>query len=244
VKNRLCYTFLLGVKGLSRLFFRPEIRWIDDPGPNWWEKVHLIVLLNHTSLFEPIFLAGVENGLMRRLAEDGLVPVADKTISRPFAGPLFRLFAPDVVPITRRRDHTWEEMTDSIHENSIVVLLPEGRMVRANGLDSQGRPMTVRGGIADLLKVIPDGKILFAYSGGLHHVQIPGQGFPNLFKTIRINFEIVPLGEYREGLGLHTLDPREFKKAVVDDMTRRRDEHCPVVEGTTSRPTFHPPSAS
>ena len=33
----------------------------------------------------------------------------------------------------------------------VVVLSPEGRMKRKNGLDKHGRPMTVRGGIGDIL---------------------------------------------------------------------------------------------
>ena len=58
-------------------------------------------------------------------------------------------------------------------DDSMVLILPEGRMRRRNGLDSEGRPMTARGGVADILRAIDDGQLLMAYSGGLHHVQIP-----------------------------------------------------------------------
>ena len=56
-------------------------------------------------------------------------------------------------------------------------------MKRRNGLDSQGQPMTVRGGIADILEAIPSGPMLIAYSGGLHHVQAPGETLPAVFRT-------------------------------------------------------------
>jgi hypothetical protein len=37
----------------------------------------------------------------------------------------------------------------------MVLMAPEGRMKRADGLDAHGQPMTVRGGIADILEVVP-----------------------------------------------------------------------------------------
>ncbi len=236
MKNPLCFAFLYSIKWLTRLFYRHEVSWVEPPPERWWEGIHLVALLTHTSLMEPVFLGGVENGLIRRLAEHGLVPVADKTANRPIVGRIFRLFAPEVVPITRRRDHTWDAIKDSIDDESMVVILPEGRMRRADGLDSQGKPMTVRGGVADLLAVVPDGRLLFAYSGGLHHVQIPGEGFPRLFKKVRLRFELTEIGEYRDSLGFGQVEPRVFKQNVIADMTRRRDLHSPIAPGTLSMP--------
>ena len=109
----------------------------------------------------------------------------------------------------------------------MVMILPEGRMKRANGLDSEGKPMTVRGGIADILETIGEGRMLLAYSGGLHHVQIPGDRFPRLFKTIRINLEVVDIGAYRDARMAEAGNPRGFKRAVVDDLERRRDPSAP-----------------
>jgi hypothetical protein len=108
----------------------------------------------------------------------------------------------------------------------MVVIAPEGRMMRANGLDSQGKPMTVRGGVADILEVIPAGRMLIAYSGGLHHVQIPG-GRPKIFKTVRLRVEEVEIAEYRAAI-LDQTSPDGFKKAVIADLERRRDEYCPT----------------
>ena len=78
----------------------------------------------------------------------------------------------------------------------MVLLAPEGRMKLANGLDPQGKPMTVRGGMADILQIIGSGRMLLAYSGGFHHIQVPRQSLPRPFKTIRIRLEPVDVEAY------------------------------------------------
>ena len=109
----------------------------------------------------------------------------------------------------------------------MVVILPEGRMKRLNGLDSKGQPMTVRGGIADILDEIPEGPMLIAYSGGLHHVQAPGERLPRLFRRIRMNFELVEISAYRQERLRESSGPIGFKRAVVEDLERRRALHTP-----------------
>jgi hypothetical protein len=141
-------------------------------------------------------------------------------------GLIYKFVAANVVPITRQRDNSWYRVLNSIDPDSMVVIAPEGRMMRANGLDSQGKPMTVRGGVADILEVIPGGRMLIAYSGGLHHVQIPG-GRPKIFKTVRLRVEEVEIAEYRAAI-LDQTSPDGFKKAVIADLERRRDEYCPT----------------
>src|SRR5205085_6171166 len=101
-----------------------------------------------------------------------------------------------VIAITRERDQTWFAVLDKIDPNSMMVIAPEGRMMRANGLDANGNPMTVRGGIADLLLAIGHGRMLVAYSGGLHHVQIPGHHTVGIFKTVRMRLENVEIADY------------------------------------------------
>ena len=120
-----------------------------------------------------------------RLARHGVVPIAKKTSDRAVVGRFYNLVAQRVISITRERDETWSEVLRQIDPDAMVLILPEGRMKRANGLDAQGKPMTVRGGIADIVETMGDGRMLLAYSGGLHHIQVPGQGLPRLFKTIQ-----------------------------------------------------------
>ena len=107
----------------------------------------------------------------------------------------------------------------------MIVIAPEGRMKRANGLDANGNPMTVRGGIADILQAVGEGRMLVAYSGGLHHVQIPEHTMVRLFVKVRMNTEIVDIKTYiaeqmRDG-------EEQFKRNVREDLERRRDTYCP-----------------
>jgi hypothetical protein len=98
-------------------------------------------------------------------------------------------------------------------------------MLRANGLDKNGRPMTVKGGIADIVRSIPQGRMLLAYSAGLHHVQTPGQRIPRIFKTVCMRLETIDIAAYRNRLmDRHGADG--FKKALVRDLEYRRDRHC------------------
>jgi hypothetical protein len=98
-------------------------------------------------------------------------------------------------------------------------------MKRATGLDSEGNPMTVRGGIADLLRGIPEGDMLLCYSGGLHHVQHPGELLPRPFKLLQMRLELLDVAAYREGL-LAEHGRHGFKLAVIRDLERRRDLQC------------------
>jgi hypothetical protein len=164
-----------------------------------------------------------------------VVPAADKTIGRPLVGKLFQLIAAHVIPISRQRDNTWFEVLRRIDPESMVIILPEGRMMRKGGLDSNGQPMTVRGGIADVIEAIGEGRMLIAYSGGLHHVQAPGEHNPRVFRTVRMNLEVLEIRDYVEGL-MKGRGPEELKRAVRDDFERRRDENCPFEPGQRPSP--------
>ena len=218
-----CMLFLL--KLLSKIFYRPDFAWIGPTPKDPWAGIRLVVFLNHTSLFEPVFLCGVPNRFIWRLAAHGVIPAADKTTGRPFVGLLFRFVAHHVIPITRQRDHTWFAVLDRIDPHSMVVIAPEGRMKRETGLDLQGNPMTVRGGVADILQAIERGRMLLAYSGGLHHVQVPGR-IPNLFEAVRMRIENLEIADYvAEQMAKGGAE--QFKRNVIRDLEYRRDTYCP-----------------
>jgi 1-acyl-sn-glycerol-3-phosphate acyltransferase len=220
---------VLGLAWLfSKAFWRREMAWIGgEPKSDPWKGIRVLCFLNHTSLFEWLFIAMAPPRFLWRVACHGVLPAAEKTTSRPIVGQFFKLVGAHVVSISRERDHTWREVLSRIDPDSMVIILPEGRMKRANGLDSKGQPMTVRGGVADILEVIPEGPMLIAYSGGLHHVQAPGERFPRPFRRIRMNFELVEIAAYREAILREARGPMGFKRAVVDDLERRRDLHTP-----------------
>lgn len=231
MREPLVFLLLLLVKVFCRTFYRMEMRFIGDVPPEPWRRHRVVAILNHTSLYEPLFAGGCPNHFLWRLARHGVVPIAQKTTKRAVVGKLFRLVAKHVISITRQRDETWNEVLRKIDPDAMVLLLPEGRMKRANGLDAHGRKMTVRGGIAEILETIGEGRMLLAYSGGLHHIQVPGQRLPKVFKRIRMNLEVLDIATYREAMMARYAGEREgFKRAVIEDLEQRRDRNCPPPE--------------
>lgn len=226
MRSAVVFALLLGIKVVSRIFFRHDMKWIGVPPAEPWRNVRLGVLLNHTSLYEPLFAGGLPNHFLWRIARHGVVPAADKTIDRPMVGLLFKFVAHQVISITRQRDHTWFTVLRKIDPDSMVIIAPEGRMKRRGGLDSHGNPMTVRGGIADILEAVQEGKMVLGYSGGLHHVQAPGELFPRPFKTIRMRMEELDIATYRQDI-LARGGAENFKRNVIADLERRRDVNCP-----------------
>lgn len=222
------FLLLLLWRKACRLFFRFDCEWVGRRPEDPWADVRIIAVLNHTSLYEPVFLALVPTRLLWQLARDGVVPIASKTMERRGAGWAFRFAGRRVISVSRKRDMTWQEvLRHCCGPRAITVIFPEGRMLRRTGLDVDGRPMTIRGGIADVIAGIPEGRMLLAYSGGLHHVAGPDDKLPRLFRTISVRLEVVDLREYRAALG-GTDDPARFRQRVIDDLTRRRNLQCPL----------------
>ena len=222
------YSLLTCLKFLSKIFYRHDFKFLGPTPKDPWGDLRLVAFLNHTSLFEPVFLGGVPQRFIWRLAAHGVVPAADKTTGRPLVGLIFKFVAHHVIAITRERDDTWFEVLRTIDPQSMVIIAPEGRMKRANGLDVNGKPMTVRGGIADILLAVKEGRMLLAYSGGLHHVQIPGR-VPRAFKTVRMRIENVEIADYIAAM-MAQGGAENFKKNVMRDLDQRRDEHAPDEE--------------
>lgn len=225
------FLVLLTLKLMVSIFYRVRSDWIPEEPPKPWGPYRVLAILNHTSLFDWIWIAVVPVRFVWTIASIGMAPVADKTLNRPIAGKFFKLIVPHPVSITRQADQTWATVLEKVDEDTMVIILPEGRMKRLDGRDKHGREMTVRGGIADILRANDDGKMLLAYSKGLHHVQAPGQPFPKLFKTIHMLLEEVDIPTYKREHGLES-DPEGFKTRVKRDLENRRDRHCSAGPGT------------
>jgi hypothetical protein len=240
IRSVFVYLFLTFVCLLSRLFYRFQQQWIGPiPKDPWAVPFRLVAILNHTSLFEFLYAGITSRKFLWRMARHGTVPIADITIDRPIVGIFWRFIAGNIVPVSRERDATWDKVMESIHDpDAMVIILPEGRMKRASGLDKYGRNLQVRGGIADLLMSIPDGELLLAYSQGLHHIQIPGQHLPRFFKPVRMRLEIQGIRALRESLmaGLDPGDAMAFRKRVIQDLTERRDRYCTSNRGGEDEP--------
>jgi 1-acyl-sn-glycerol-3-phosphate acyltransferase len=229
MKTIFRFLVLLTIKLLVRLLYKTEVTKIGSVDQNQFRGINVALVLNHTSLFEPMYISACPTKFLWEIASRGLFPGADITMDRPFAGRLIKLLARDAVSITRQRDDSWQQFLNKIDRDAMVLMAPEGRMKRPNGLDKNGKAMTVRGGVADVLDRIVQGKMLLVYSGGLHHIQSPGQKFPKLFKTIAVGLEVVDIAEYKQ-IFLGLKDSKAVRVEIARDLEKRRDRHCPPLE--------------
>lgn len=221
---KFSFVLLMLIKWLGTCLYRFDVKWLSKEGLEVGKDIRLIVLLNHTSLFEPLFIRVAPTGLIWWLCQHILIPGADVTTQRPIVGRFLKIILPGIVPISRKRDESWHHFLAQITPKSIVAIMPEGRMKRANGLDKFGKPMSIKNGVADILRCFDSGKILFVYSGGLHHVQIPGQHLPRLFKIIKVNLEMLDVVAYKQQFNVVAQD---FSDAVVADMQHRLRHSVP-----------------
>lgn len=224
MRRSLAFLILATVKILSRTFYRCEYQWLGNVPPRPWENIRLMVFLNHTSLYEPLFLQIVPFKTLWHFAGHFNIPGADVTLNRPIVGFFWKLMIPNIAAITRKKDASWDNYLRSIRPDDVVMIAPEGRMKRPNGLDKYGRPMSVRGGVADIIETMDEGKMVLCFSGGLHHVQSPGQHFPSLFKTIEMNLVSLDLKDYKSSF---EVDGRERKLRIVKDLEARLSRDVP-----------------
>lgn len=227
------FCVLLFIKLFSRCLYRYHKEFVGHKPADWARNVRILAVLNHTSLYEPLLIGFAPVRLIWDLAWHGVLPVAEKTMNRPI-GQFFRHLVRHVVVVTRQRDQTWDDVLNRVDSKACVMILPEGRMKRRNGLDSNGKQMTVRGGIADILGALDNGRMLMVYSGGLHHIQAPGERVPRIFRTIKVCMEVIDIPAYRRELDPDG-DRKAFKPAVVRDLERRRDANCPPNPSETTK---------
>ena len=227
IRSLIVFSILLCVKTLARMFYRFDPLWLKPVSREQWDELSMIVVLHHTSLLDVLYFGLIPNRVLWRLATRGVAPAASVTLERPIVGLAYRTMVKTVVSVTRKRDHTWQELMEQIGSDAMVIIAPEGRLMRGNGLDKKGRPMTIRGGVVDILRAVGDGKMLMIYSGGLHHIQIPGEKkLPRIFKTVHARFEMLDVEEYNRNL-LEQFGEHGFRQAVIDDLGRLKAEHCP-----------------
>lgn len=242
----LRFSFLAGLRLTTRMLYGHKHEWVGAPPSEPFRNVRLVALLNHTSLFEGALSGAVPLHFVREISERALLPGADTTMNRPLVGKFFKYIVPKSVTLTRRRDSSWDAFLAAIDVETMVLIFPEGRMRRRGGFDKHGRPMTVRGGIADVLERIDEGEMLLVYSEGLHHVHAPGDRFPSLFQEVRCRFEQMPIRRYKELMGS---GGPQFIRNVMHDLESRRDRHCAWDEKSVARggpresPLHWPPAA-
>jgi hypothetical protein len=226
MKSLVSFWVMLFIKGVARLFYRFQIGWPDSTHSLPWKEIRVIALLNHTSLLEPIYVGFLPVHFLRTLSKRMVAPGADKTLNRPFVGMLYKLFSPGLVSITRKRDNSWQQFMEAIYPDSIIVIVPEGRMKRRNGLDLNGQKMTVRGGIVDVLEGLNHGQMVLAYSGGLHHVHAPGERSYHLFQTLKMNLESLSIADYKASFE-GAVGSEQWRSSVLTDLQHRLETKVP-----------------
>lgn len=227
MRTLISFFIFLGIKVFIRLFYKVEVNWLSQSKS--WSKIRYVVFLNHTSLYEPLYIGILPIPFLWRISRKLVAPGADKTLNRPLVGVFWKLMGPGFISITRKRDKSWRKFMQAIHNRSVIVMAAEGRMKRRNGLDLNGKPMTVKSGFTDVIEQINEGNMIIAYSGGLHHVQVPGQKLPRLFKTLKLNLELIDIEEYKSRFNTEGI---QWKKDVVADFQHRLENNCPVADST------------
>ncbi|MCB9062629.1 MAG: hypothetical protein H6622_13985 [Halobacteriovoraceae bacterium] len=225
----MTFFILFFVKAIANIFYKVEYNWLDGSNFDDFKNVRIIAFLNHTSLYEPLFLAPVPIRVLWEFSKNMVACAADITINRPIVGLFWNYFAPEVVSITRKRDETWQLFLKKIQkERVIVTMAPEGRMMRKTGLDKDGKQMSIKSGIADVLPLISKGEMVIIYSGGLHHVQTPGEIIPKIFKTIKMNLERVDIKVYMTQF--ESNNTKKQKVDIVKDLAERMKKNVPKNE--------------
>jgi hypothetical protein len=226
MQKLVAFCILAAVKSISHLFFWGTFKWINPTPKAPWNHAKLMVFLNHTSLYEPLFLQALSYKFLWNLVDRANVPGADITLDRPIVGRFWKLMLPNISSVTRKKDDSWNKYLQSIRPDSLIIIAPEGRMKRPNGLDKFGKPMNVKGGVADILENINDGAMILCLSGGLHHVQAPGQMLPKLFKKISMNLAYYDIKEFKQQF--ESLSPRERKIKITKELQHQLETNCPI----------------
>lgn len=224
MQRLVAFLILLTIKVIASIFFPAKGQWLGPIPKNPWKNIRLMMLLNHTSLYEPLFIQVIPVRYLWHLAANFNIPGADITLERPFVGRFWKLMVPKISSVTRKKDISWDNYLKSIKPHDVVMIAPEGRMKRPNGLDKYGKKMTVRGGVADIIETMDDGAMILCFSGGLHHVQRPGQFLPHLFKPIKMNLSYHSIADYKAQF---TGTAREVKLGMVQDLQKRLERDCP-----------------
>ena len=244
------------IKTIGHVLFSFNVKTTNGKALDW-DSFKVVAWINHTSLYDVFLICLFPYKFLWKASKTCMTPIAEKTIKRPLLGLIFKNLTSKKTFVSQKRDDSWAQFLESIEDSSIVALFPEGRMKRKNGLDKNGKELSIRGGIADILQKRTDGKMLIIYSGGMHHIQAPGEKWPKLFQTIHARLESADITDYKKSISLktpsdlskkivkqeaspsanreeenlQTLHHEYFKTEVIKDLTQRRSQNLSQMEG-------------
>jgi hypothetical protein len=221
--NKLRYCFLAALKLAGYVIYPSKLNWLSKK-PDSWEDVSLILILNHTSLFEFVYGVTLPFNFLKSLSQRLVIPVADKTLKSPISGFILKNLAPYTIGLTRKRDNSWNHFLSQIKDNNICIFMPEGQMKRKSGLDKNGNPMNVKTGVYDLMQRYKGKNMALVYSHGLHHVLAPGDKLPKIFKRIEADIEVLNIDDYLTEFDISS--EKNIAKLVAADLQAKRDKYC------------------
>lgn len=221
ILNNLRFLFLSSIKTLGYVIYPSKLNWISKR-PSDWSDVSLILVLNHTSLFEFVYSVTLPYSFLKELSRNLVIPVAQKTLDKPLAGFVFKNLTPKTIGLSRKRDESWKYFLENIQSENICIFMPEGQMKRKNGLDKNGKPMKVKKGVYELMQKYRGKNMVLVYSHGLHHVFAPGDSFPKVFKKIEADIEFLSIDQYLSEYE-NSEDPAT---EIASDLQKRRDQYC------------------
>jgi hypothetical protein len=76
--------------------------------------------------------------------------------------------------------------------------------------------------------MLDSGQMLITYSGGLHHVQVPGEGWPKLFKKLKMNVEVMDITAYKTSFSGQQ-GAAEWRKQMLADLQHRLETKPPAM---------------
>ncbi len=221
--NYVRFAFLAFLKTAGYIIYPSKLNWLSKT-PDDWGQVSLILILNHTSLFEFVYGVALPFRFLWELSRRLVMPVADSTLNKPLAGFVFSRLASKTIALTRKRDESWQKFLAEVTGDDICIFMPEGQMKRRNGLDKNGKPMVVKQGVYELLLRFSGKNMVIVYSNGLHHVLAPGDRMPKFFKRVEAQLEYCEVDHYLKNF-IHQKKPGE---SVAKDLQERRDRYCGI----------------
>lgn len=221
ILNHTRFLFLSLLKLYGYALYPSKLNWVGKR-PQSWHDVSLVLVLNHTSLFEFVYSVTLPYSFLKELSQRLVIPVAQKTLDKPISGLIFKYLTPNTIGLSRKRDDSWKYFLDNIKNDNICIFMPEGQMKRTNGLDKNGNPMKVKTGVYELMQKYRGKNMVLVYSHGLHHVLAPGDKYPKIFKKIEADIEYLSVDDYLAGFESES----EPAKSVAMDLQNRRDKYC------------------
>lgn len=209
---------------LVKILYRCSWTWIGKNSDRGFQDMKALFLMNHTSYADHMIFVLVPINVIYKMFWNARIAVAQHQVKN-FKG-LLQYLENNIVPLSRQRDDSWNNYLSNANAKSIFVMYPEGTRMSPEGLDKNGKKVRVKGGVADILELLPDGDIVILYLDGFYEILGAGMKFPKLFKKVRVTAEVVDIAALKHELaytGRHE-DRYDFRVRFIEWFEKRKQE--------------------